>query len=192
MRRTMVAVAGSITANWFAVWTATITQCEPASYWVLPASPPSSTCATTVLVVASITKSRPPDSSETKTRRSPGAYAMPSGTRGPGQDAGHRRKPVQISDDSPGAYVEDHQLSGAHVRDEQSPGCGREALVVEARRAPRQRYIGDHAEGRFRRRRRRNGARPMGLDRWTGKLAGWRRHLRCRGEHECSERAREH
>src|SRR5207249_8815170 len=66
MRRTMVAVAGSITANWFAVWTATITQCEPASYWVFPASPPSSICATTVLVVASITTSRRPDSSETK------------------------------------------------------------------------------------------------------------------------------
>src|SRR5204863_426432 len=102
--------------------------------------------------------------------------------RGHGQDAGHRRKPVQISDDSPGAYVEDHELSGAHVRNEQPPGCGREALVVEARRAPRQRYIGDHAEGRLRRRRRRNGARPMGLDRWTGERASWRRHLRCRGE----------
>ncbi|SRR5712691_8094508 len=37
-------------------------------------------------------------------------------------NAGHRGKPVQILDDSPGAYVEDHELPGAHVRDEQPPG----------------------------------------------------------------------
>src|SRR5205807_2459258 len=143
-----------MTASWFAVWTATITQCEPASYWVLPASPPSSTCATTVLVVASITKSRRPDSSETETRRCSGAYAIPSGNRAPGPRATIRK--------------------------------------VEARRAPRQRDVGDHAQGRLRRRRRRNGARPAGLHRWAGERAWWSRHLRYRGEHDRGEHAREH
>src|SRR5213076_290664 len=48
----------------------------------------------------------------------------------------------------PGSASRFDQLSCAHVRDEQPPGGRLEALVVEARCAPRQRYVGDHAEGR--------------------------------------------
>src|SRR2546422_6658957 len=45
-------------------YTTLFRSCEPASYWVFPASPSSSIRATTELVAASITKSRRPDSSE--------------------------------------------------------------------------------------------------------------------------------
>src|SRR5690349_2612936 len=43
--------------------------------------------ATTACDAASMTKSRPPDSSDTNTRRTSGAYAMPSGNAGPGTRA---------------------------------------------------------------------------------------------------------
>ena len=105
-----------------------------------------------------------------------------------GQDASNSGKPVQIGDDSTGAYVEDHELPGAHVRDEQPPGGRLETLIVKAGCAPRQRHVGDEAEGHASRGRHRDGAGPARLDRWAAQCAGGRRSLGCareRKRHEC-------
>src|SRR6266550_2902828 len=171
----MVAVAGSITASWLAVWTATMTQCEVESYCVLPASPPSSMGVTTRFVRASIAKSRCPDSSETKTRRSSGAYAIPSGNDGPGIRATILN-------------VEDDQLPRPHVGDEESPGVRLEALIIEAGSGPREWMIGDQLERCSCRRCAWDCASPARFHRRPGQRAGRRRLLRAdegeRGEPE--------
>src|SRR2546426_3096944 len=146
MRRTMVALAGSMTASWFAVWTATITQREPGSY-----------CVSRLSVELDLRYNRvgpcidhkvpPPrfvrdeDPPLLWRIRDPVREPRPRDARhdpecgivhdydgvGPrcggirpvfgrrGQYAGHRGKPVQIPDDSSGAYVEDDELPGAHM-----------------------------------------------------------------------------
>ena len=60
---------------------------------------------------------------------------------GDGQHAGHRGKPVEVADHPSGTNVEHHELSRAHMRDEQAPGTWLEALIVEAGRAPGQRDV---------------------------------------------------